>query len=236
VEPSGFWACLAAIRQPELYSNFAVHLLVMLPAAIAMCFIATKVDAVLGLDRLIPWPLAAWLGLAAIGVGGFWVWYVYGFLYLAGQGSPGTHVDGGPSALVDTGPYAAIRHPSVLGKILGVAGLGLMFGSPVFLFAFLPVLLLYSVLTNRYLQERNCERRFGDLYRRYREVVPMLIPRPSGIRRWWRGQAALTEPGPRPSEQAPATAKRELPLYLVGLTSLILLFALVALLVSLLTD
>ena len=30
-----------------------------------------------------------------IAVGGLWVWYVYGYLFIAGGGSPGTHVDGG---------------------------------------------------------------------------------------------------------------------------------------------
>ena len=37
-------------------------------------------------------------------------------LFHVGQGSPGSHLDGGPRNLVDTGPYTVLRHPSVLGN------------------------------------------------------------------------------------------------------------------------
>ena len=49
-------ACFGAIREPELYRNFAIHLFVMFPAAMVMCFVATKVDAELALAPLGPWP------------------------------------------------------------------------------------------------------------------------------------------------------------------------------------
>jgi len=139
-------ACLGAIRRPELYHNFAIHLFVMLPAASLMCWIGTRVDAAL---HFAPWSGglgATALGLSLIGLGGLWVWYVYGYLYLSGGGSPGTHVDGGPTALVDTGPYTVIRHPSVLGKLAGVVGLGVLFGSTVFLLGFVRDALLTMYL------------------------------------------------------------------------------------------
>ena len=228
----GFWACLAAIRRPELYRNFAVHLFVMAPGVVAMCLLARRVDAGLGLGRWIELPAAAWLGAAMVGLGGFSVWYVYGYLFLAGQGSPGTHVDGGPTVLVDHGPYTLIRHPSVPGKFLAAAGVGVIFGSPSFLVGFLPLLLIYSLLTNRFLQEPLCDQRFGELYARYRRAVPMVVPRPSGVARWLRGQAAVDADGrPRVGEPPPA-ARFELLWYLLGLSGMILLFALVALLAS----
>ncbi|MDP2314497.1 MAG: methyltransferase [Pseudomonadota bacterium] len=218
-------ACLAAIRAPELYRNFAIHLFVMFPAAMVMCFLGVAVDVELGLAPLGPWPAVAVLGALLIGLGGVWVWYVYGYLFLAGGGSPGTHVDGGPTTMVDTGPYTLVRHPSVLGKLLGVVGLGLIWQSPVFLVGFVPVLVAYSVLTNRYLQERFCDARFGARYAAYRARVPMLVPRPDGLRRWWADEAAV--PGDFVLERNPQPEGIWLEFrgYLIGLALLIGLFA-----------
>ncbi len=228
VRRPSFSACLAAIRAPELYRNFAIHLFVMFPAAMVMCFIATRIDAQLGWTPLIPAPERILLGALLVGIGGFWVWYVYGYLYLSGGGSPGTHVDGGPTAMVDTGPYTVVRHPSVLGKLLGVVGLGVAWGSSIFLIVFVPVLVVYSLITNRYLQERFCDQRFGDRYQAYRQVVPMLMPRPAGILRWIRDEAALGEEDhslPAPADEHPPGVWGELRWYLAGLVGLITLFA-----------
>lgn len=223
-----FAACIAAIRAPELYRNFGIHLFVMFPAATLMCWIATYADAglhVQPLDMAVRLPV----GLALIGAGGFWVWYVYGYLYLSGGGSPGTHVDGGPTALVDTGPYTMLRHPSVIGKLCGVIGLGICFGSTTFLLAFVPVLVVYSVVTNRYLQEPFCDARFGRRYQLYRERVPMLIPRPAGIMRWLKDEAAVPEELPREERlKQPEGIWMEFRGYLVGLGLLISFFGLIA--------
>ncbi len=205
----------------------------MFPAAAVMCWIATRVDAGL---RLAPGPDLAHrlpVGLALIGAGGSWVWYVYGYLYLSGGGSPGTHVDGGPTALVDTGPYTVLRHPSVLGKLAGVIGLGVIFGSTSFLTSFVPVLVLYSLVTNRYLQEPFCDARFGRRYQLYRERVPMLIPRPSGLRRWLRDEAAVPEDLEREERHPqPDGIWMEFRGYLFGLGVLIGFFGVCAWLVS----
>jgi protein-S-isoprenylcysteine O-methyltransferase Ste14 len=225
VRRPGFAACVAAIRAPELYRNFAVHAFVMFPAAMAMCWLATRVDARLGWGPWLAEGPALTLGVAATALGGAWVWYVYGYLYLAGGGSPGTHVDGGPTTLVDTGPYAVVRHPSVLGKLLCVVGLGVAWRSPAFLVLFVPVLVAYSVVTNRYLQERFCDQRFGARYAAYRAVVPMLLPRPSGVLRWVRGDAALPDDAPPVPNVHPPGIAMEFVGYLVGLAGLLAFFA-----------
>lgn len=218
-------ACFAAITRPELYRNFAIHIFVMLPAAMIMCAIGKRIDSVLGFGELLPASLAWSSGLSLILIGGVWVWYVYGYLYLSGGGSPGTHVDGGPHTLVDTGPYTVIRHPSVLGKLGAVIGLGLIWSSPSFVIFFVPLLLIYSLITNRLLQERYCYLRFGATYQRYRERVPMLMPRPSGLRRWLHDQAAVDETGPRATGEVPPGMWKELRWYLVGLLGLLSLFS-----------
>ncbi len=226
--------CLQTVFQPELYRNFAVHAFIMAPAGAAMAYIASRIDRVLDWAPLLPLPLGIAMGLSFIGLGGLWVWYVYGYLFLSGRGSPGSHVDGGPTVLVDTGPYTMVRHPSVLGKLAGVIGLGVIFGSKVFLLAFLPLLVVYSLLTNRFLQERYCDVRFGDSYQLYRQRVPMLLPRPAGVRRWLADEAALGD-GDQPARGAsPPGAFQELRWYLVGLGGLIAFFAvLLGLVVSL---
>lgn len=225
-----FGACLAAIRRPELYRNFIIHLFVMFPGVVVMCLVARWLDQSLGLGRLLPWPVSLWPGLVAVGLGGTSVWYVYGYLFLVGGGSPGTHVDGGPVRIVDTGPYTVIRHPSVPGKFLAAAGVGLAFGSPSFLFGFLPVLLVYSLLTNRFLQEPTCDKRFGKTYQQYRAAVPMVLPRPSGIMRWFRGEAALQGAIPETPNIHPTAVRHELFWYLVGLFVMVGLFTVFAVL------
>ncbi|MCD4749886.1 MAG: hypothetical protein K8R59_10980 [Thermoanaerobaculales bacterium] len=221
-------ACLATIRRPELYRNFIIHLFVMFPGVVVMCLIARWLDQSLGLSRLLPWPVSLWPGLLAIGIGGASVWYVYGYLFLVGGGSPGTHVDGGPVRIVDTGPYTIIRHPSVPGKFLAATGVGLAFGSPSFLFGFLPMLLVYSLLTNRFLQEPTCDKRFGATYQQYRAAVPMVLPRPSGIMRWIHGGAALQGAIPDTPNIHPTAVRHELFWYLVGLCVMVGLFTVFA--------
>ncbi len=218
--------CLRTVFQPELYRNFAVHAFIMAPAGTAMAYIASRIDRVMGWEPMLPLPLGVAAGLSLIGLGGLWVWYVYGYLFLSGRGSPGSHVDGGPTVLVDTGPYTMLRHPSVLGKLAGVIGLALLFGSRIFLLAFLPLLVVYSLLTNRFLQERYCEDRFGEAYRRYRALVPMIVPRPSGLRRWMNDEAALGESDDPASGASPPGAFQELRWYMAGLGGLIAFFVL----------
>lgn len=220
----GVWDCLAAIRRPELYRNFAIHLFVMFPGVVIMCLLGRWLDRTLDLPRLMPWPESLWPALVAVFVGAVSVWYVYGYLFLVGGGSPGTHVDGGPVRIVDTGPYTMIRHPSVPGKFLAAAGVGLAFGSPTFLFAFLPLFLVYSLLTNRFLQEPTCDKRFGTVYQRYRDTVPMVLPRPSGVARWIRGEPALDARDLADSHDHPEAVRTELTWYLVGLVVMVALF------------
>lgn len=219
------WPCFAAIRRPELYRNFVIHLFVMFPGVVIMCLLGRWLDRTLGLPRLMEWPASLWPGLIAVFVGAISVWYVYGYLFLVGGGSPGTHVDGGPVRIVDTGPYTIIRHPSVPGKFLAAAGVGLAFGSPTFLFIFLPLFLIYSLLTNRFLQEPTCDKRFGAVYQRYREAVPMVLPRPSGIVRWLRREPALDARDLGDSAAHPEAVRTELTWYLVGLAVMVALFA-----------
>lgn len=78
--------------------------------------------------------------------------------------------------LVTAGPYALMRNPLYFFTTLGLAGIGLMFGSLVL------ALLLFglSFAVFRYVvakEEATLELIFGAEYRHYRDTVPQFFPR-----------------------------------------------------------
>ncbi|MBN2054499.1 isoprenylcysteine carboxylmethyltransferase family protein [bacterium] len=183
----GLLQILAAIRHRELYLNVPIHLFILIPAATFLAFMGRRLDRILHWRPYLSPPVSVVLACIMFATGIFIVWYSYGYLYIKGKGSPGSHVDGGTRQMVTTGIFSVIRHPSVVGKLIGVLGLGVLFASPSFTVFIIPVLLLYSILTNRFLQEKYCEDKFGDEYREYRCRTPMLIPRAGALMAWLRG-------------------------------------------------
>lgn len=167
---------MGAIRRPEVYWNVPVHLLILIPTTCLLALLATRLDRVFGWPRFIAYPWNALLFAALFPAGIFIVWYTYGYLSIKGQGSPATHL-GGTRRLVTTGPYRLCRHPSIIGKFLGVTALGLLVGSPLFFFVVIPLLTAYSLLTARFLQERLCHKLWGPAYEAYRRTTPLVFPR-----------------------------------------------------------
>lgn len=178
----GLWEILLTIREKELYLNVPIHIFILIPAATLLAFLGKRVDRIFGWQPYIGTPLNYYLAAVLFITGISIVWYSYGYLCIKGKGSPGSHISGGTTELVTTGIYAWVRHPSVVGKLTGVIGLGVLFRSPAFTFIIIPILLVYSLLTNRYIQERYCEEKFQDAYRAYRKETPMIIPKLSKIR------------------------------------------------------
>ncbi|AZO04909.1 MULTISPECIES: isoprenylcysteine carboxylmethyltransferase family protein [unclassified Mesorhizobium] len=78
--------------------------------------------------------------------------------------------------LVTTGPYAYTRNPLYFFSALGLAGVGLTFGSLIlsaFLFVF--TCLVFSYVATR--EVVALDAMFGEAYRRYRRSVPAFFPR-----------------------------------------------------------
>ncbi len=75
--------------------------------------------------------------------------------------------------IVDGGPYRFTRNPIYLGMLLGLIGLAVALDSLWLLLTLVPFALVirYGVVAR---EEAYLERKFGDVYRRYR----------SGVRRW----------------------------------------------------
>jgi protein-S-isoprenylcysteine O-methyltransferase Ste14 len=74
------------------------------------------------------------------------------------------------TTIVETGPYRFTRNPIYLAMVLGLIGLAIAFDTLWLLIALVPFALLirYGVIAR---EEAYLERKFGDVYRRYRARV-----------------------------------------------------------------
>lgn len=77
--------------------------------------------------------------------------------------------------LITLGPYHYVRNPQYLGTILILLGLAALHNSLLILgFALLQIGTFYLLAL---LEERELERRFGEVYIEYKHMVPRFIPR-----------------------------------------------------------
>jgi len=84
-------------------------------------------------------------------------------------------VHGAKGGLVTEGVYAYVRHPQYSGLFLVTIGLLIQWPTIITVLMW-PVLIgAYYKLAKR--EEKDMEKEFGEEYRRYRERVPMFIPR-----------------------------------------------------------
>lgn len=83
------------------------------------------------------------------------------------------------SGLRINGPYACLRHPLYMGNYLIALGLLMIFNAPLAYFIVLPSLglLCWLVATE---EEKQLERKWGEVYANYRAEVPRFLP--------WRGR------------------------------------------------
>jgi protein-S-isoprenylcysteine O-methyltransferase Ste14 len=74
------------------------------------------------------------------------------------------------TSIVDTGPYRFTRNPIYLGLMLGLVGLAIAFDSLWLMVTLVPFFLIirYGVVAR---EEAYLERKFGEVYRRYRARV-----------------------------------------------------------------
>jgi protein-S-isoprenylcysteine O-methyltransferase Ste14 len=144
------------------------HVIIRPPIAWALAVLAG-----LALDWLVQLPFvpvmlpAGWLGATVFALAlALAVWAIV-TMTRAGSSVP-TNL---PTAtIVETGPYRVTRNPIYLGMFLGLAGLAIAFDSLWLLVALAAFALVirYGVVAR---EEAYLERRFGDVYRRYRARV-----------------------------------------------------------------
>jgi protein-S-isoprenylcysteine O-methyltransferase Ste14 len=144
-----------------------VLIAISLGAAIAAASIATSVGPSLRIPVAVQvfGVIVMWLGLATR------VWAVAA---LGGAFRTTVEVDR-DQAVVSTGPYKWIRHPSYAGLLLILAGLGLAIGNWLSAVACL-ALPLPAIVWRIHVEEAELTRVLGDAYRAYQTRTARLIP------------------------------------------------------------
>jgi protein-S-isoprenylcysteine O-methyltransferase Ste14 len=134
---------------------------------------AVAVLAGLALNWFMPLPFvpaavpAGWLGAMAFALAlALFAWAI-ATITQAGSNVP-TNLPS--TTIVDTGPYRFTRNPIYLGMVLGLIGLAIGLNSLWPLLTLVPfaVVIRYGVIAR---EEAYLERKFGDVYRRYRARV-----------------------------------------------------------------
>ena len=82
--------------------------------------------------------------------------------------------EGSEPRVVDTGPYAHIRHPMYLGMVLVHVGIWIITLSLISLIPLIVVFIGYNYLAND--EEHRLEAKFGDEYLAYKKRVRKWIP------------------------------------------------------------
>ncbi|MEK7635207.1 MAG: isoprenylcysteine carboxylmethyltransferase family protein [Patescibacteria group bacterium] len=77
--------------------------------------------------------------------------------------------------LAITGPYAKVRHPQYIGFVFIMFGFLLQWPTLLTVLMFPILVFMYTRLAYR--EEREMQKEFGDVYKKYYEQVPAFIPR-----------------------------------------------------------
>ncbi|MBA7597077.1 hypothetical protein ES703_04072 [subsurface metagenome] len=101
------------------------------------------------------------------------LWTIYSFIKARGSPVPLNP----PQRLVTTGLYSRVRNPMVAGWIIMMFGVGVLLNSISLILIFTPLFLLLNILYLKTIEEKEMEKKFGQEYLKYKESVPMFIPR-----------------------------------------------------------
>ncbi|MFQ5997634.1 MAG: methyltransferase family protein [Dehalococcoidales bacterium] len=151
-----------------------VGLVFWLGLGVLLVFVSLWLDRFLPVGLAIPAPINLFSSIPLLVIGAtLWLRTVYGFLKARGSPVPLNP----PQRLVTTGLYSWVRNPMLLGWFIMLFGLGLMLNSISLLFIFTPLFILLNILYLKTIEEKEMEKKFGQEYLKYRESVPMFIPR-----------------------------------------------------------
>ncbi len=122
---------------------------------------------------LILLPLIA--GLILIGAGIYLMIETNRLFYTTGKGTLAPWAP--PKKLVIKGPYSYVRHPMIGAVLLILLGESVATGSLI-IFGWFAAFLTGNIIYFINIEEPVLEKRFGDEYRKYKNDVPMFIPKP----------------------------------------------------------
>ncbi len=157
---------MKSVAKPVLFE------MTTLLAFVVLGLLGLRVNALFGLRVIPAWPFN-YLGIVPVLVGvalHFWASFT---IFNMGEGTP--LYNRPPKSLVTTGPYRLIRNPLYLGGFL--IYLGIIITTPSLFLAILGLIGLPITFAGVIREERGLERRFGEDYRRYKQIVPGWIPR-----------------------------------------------------------
>lgn len=197
-EPVPTWDLRSAVRaigHPSITRMILfIYLPFLIPGTVIAALICRWIDGKIAewLDArflIFGWPalpgypvnVILWLVLTVVGL--TIVWWCYSYLVIVGGGGPAPLVAKGAVRVVIGGPYGLSRHPSVMGKLLGVIGLGLLMRSFLFTCILLPLALAVSLYEKKFFMEKRDLAHFGPKYAEYIRRVPFFLPNLEGIRR-----------------------------------------------------
>jgi len=136
--------------------------------------ISLMMDKILKFPRLFLTPLNLIISIPVLLLGLFLILWS-SFLFAKARGTPVPLSP--PTKLVNSGPYAFIRNPIVLGYILIFLGIGFFLQSISLALIITPFYFLLLILEIKFIEEPELENRLGKEYLEYKERVPMFIPR-----------------------------------------------------------
>jgi protein-S-isoprenylcysteine O-methyltransferase Ste14 len=162
---------LKPVKTREPVANRAVHIILVATAGVLLF---TKLPALTVLrHHFVPQSPAIYdLGLAMSFAGvalAIWARYHIGQYWSARVTVKHDH------KLIQTGPYARMRHPIYSGLLLGLSGTALAIGRWSALLAVFAIMLLHCSKAIR--EQRLMEKEFGEQYRDYRRRTGFLLPR-----------------------------------------------------------
>jgi len=141
---------------------------------VLLVFASLWLDKFLPVQLLIPTLANISLSVLLLLIGAtLCLWTIYSFVRAKGSPVPLNP----PQRLVTTGLYSWVRNPMVTGWIMMMFGVGVLLNSISLIFIFTPLFLLLNILYLKAIEEKEMEKKFGQEYLKYKESVPMFIPR-----------------------------------------------------------
>jgi len=169
-----YWVWASRHAKPiERRESIGSRLLHVLPLLLAVGLLWSKrIPVALLNERLFPWaPWEFWIA-ALITAAGL-LFSVWARVYLGRNWSGVVTIKQGHE-LIDTGPYALVRHPIYTGLLVAFIGSAMALGEWRGLLA---VLIAWAALWRKLrLEERWMTERFGEQYVAYCQRVPALVP------------------------------------------------------------
>ena len=161
-----------AARQIESAGSRAAHIVPLMLACLLL-WPARLPGDFLGAP-VVPWNAALYpIGVVLVAAGLLFACWAR---YVLGRNWSGVVTVKQDHELIRSGPYRYVRHPIYTGLLLAFAGSALARDQ---WRGVLAVVIVYLALWRKYrLEERWMEQTFGEVYRRFREETPALIPNP----------------------------------------------------------